>query len=117
MCYGVVNYTPPGWAALNGPWGRLMDESNGDRRSTGAVERHIQTILIAVVTGAIMYSASYIYNDNRGAAVQQTQLEVLTAQVIEMRADLKALQFNYVKHTDFKDLETRVRALEQQRNK
>jgi len=95
-----------------------MAVNNGDdRRAAGALERHIQTILIAVVTGAIMYSASYIYNSNRGAAVQQTQLEVLTAQVIEMRADLKALQFNYVKHSDFKDLEARVRALEQQRMK
>ena len=59
-----------------------------------------------------MFSASYFYNDNRGKAVQQTQLEVLTAQVIEMRADLRALQFNYVKRDEFKELEQRMRALE-----
>lgn len=83
-----------------------------DRRSAANVERHIQTILISVITGALMFAANYFYSDNKSKAVQQTQLEVLTTQVIEMRSDLRALQTNYVKRDELKDLELRVRVLE-----
>jgi predicted mannosyl-3-phosphoglycerate phosphatase (HAD superfamily) len=76
------------------------------------MERHFQTILISIITGAIIFAANYFYNDNRGKAVQQTQLEVLTAQVIEMRADLRALQTNYVKREELKDIDARIRELE-----
>jgi Tfp pilus assembly protein PilN len=83
-----------------------------ERRSSANMERHIQTILISVITGALMFAANYFYSDNKSNAVQQTQLQVLTTQVIEMRADLRAMQNNYVKSDDFKDLESRVRAIE-----
>lgn len=83
-----------------------------DRRNAANVERHIQTILISVITGALMFAANYFYSDNKSKAVQQTQLEVLTTQVIEMRSDLRALQTNYVKRDELKDLELRVRVLE-----
>lgn len=76
------------------------------------MERHVQTILISVITGAILFAANYFYNDNRSKAVQQTQLEVLTAQVIEMRADLRSMQNTYVKREEYRDLETRVRSME-----
>ena len=78
------------------------------------MERHFQTILISLITGAILFAANYFYNDNRSKAVQQTQLEVLTAQVIEMRADLRSMQNTYVKREEYRDLETRVRSIEAQ---
>lgn len=91
----------------------MPDSSTEDRRDKGAtLERHIQTILISVVTGALMFAANYFYNDNRSKAVQQTQLEVLTAQVIEMRADLRAMQTSYVRREEYKELEQRLRELE-----
>jgi Tfp pilus assembly protein PilN len=83
-----------------------------ERRSSANMERHIQTIMISVITGALMFAANYFYNDNRSKAVQQSQLEVLTGQVIEMRADLRSLQNSYVKREEYKELETRVRHLE-----
>ncbi len=83
-----------------------------ERRSSANMERHIQTILISVITGALMFAANYFYNDNRSKAIQQTQLEVLTGQVMEMRADLRSLQTNYAKHAELKELEARVRVLE-----
>ena len=52
------------------------------------MERHIQTILIALITGAIIFAANYIYSDNSQKASQATQLELLTSQVIELRADV-----------------------------
>ena len=72
----------------------------------------MQTILISIVTGAILFAANYFYNDNRSKAIQQTQLEVLTSQVIEMRGDLRSMQNTYVKRDEYRDLETRVRSIE-----
>ena len=85
-----------------------------ERRSAANMERHVHTILISLITGAILFAANYFYNDNRSKAVQQTQLEVLTAQVIEMRADLRSMQNTYVKREEYRDLETRVRSIEAQ---
>lgn len=79
-----------------------------DRRSSANMERHFQTILISIITGAIIFAANYFYTDNRGKAVQQTQLEVLTAQVIEMRADLRSLQTNYVRREELREVENRL---------
>lgn len=88
-----------------------------EKRSAGTVERHVQTILISIVTGSIIFAANYFYNNNRAQAVLQTQLEVLTVQVLEMRADLKALQQNYAKANELEKLETRVRTLETDKRK
>lgn len=90
----------------------MATSAENERRSGATIERHVQTIMITLITGALFFAANYFYTDNKGKAVQQTQLEVLTSQVIEMRADLKSLQANYVKHSDFKDLESRVRVME-----
>ena len=86
-----------------------------ERRTSANLERHFQTILITIITGAVMFAAQYVYNDDRSKAVQQTQLEVLTTQVIEMRADIKAMQANYVRREEFKELDIRLRALERLR--
>ena len=76
------------------------------------MERHFQTIMISVITGAIIFAANYFYNDNKSNAVQQTQLQVLTGQVIEMRADLRAMQNNYVSRAEFAVHEQRLQAIE-----
>lgn len=86
-----------------------------ERRSQVNLERHIQTILISVCTGALFFAANYVYTDNQAKAVQKTQLEALTIQVIEMRADLKSLQNNYVHRSELKELELRVRTMERLR--
>lgn len=78
------------------------------------MERHVQTILISLCTGALFFAANYVYNDNRTKAVQQTQLEVLTAQVIEMRTELRALQNAYARREELKEIEVRLRQLEKE---
>lgn len=88
------------------------DDGQRPEGKAASIERHIQTIMITVITAALMFAANYFYNDNRQKAVAQTQLEVLTSQVIEMRADLRSLQNNYVKREDWKELELRLRDVE-----
>ena len=102
-------------ACLFMPITLMAQESESVARST-KFEMHVQTILISiitvVITGALMFSANYFYTDNQSKAVQKTQLEMLTGQVIEMRADLRSLQTNYVKREEYKELELRMRDME-----
>lgn len=87
------------------------EDSPSDARGLN-LERHIQTILIAIITGAILFAANYFYNDNRDKALSQSQLEVLIVQVAEMRNDLKALQTNYVRPSEMVDVQSRLLELE-----
>lgn len=88
------------------------DRTISELKRDGNQERYIQTILISVITGSIGFAANYVYSDSRDKAVQQTQLQVLTSQVIEMRAEVRALQGTYVRREEIKELEQRVRQLE-----
>lgn len=86
-----------------------------ERRTDVNVERHLQTVLISIITGAIVFAANYIYNDNKQKGVQQTQLEVLTTQVIELRADVRAFQSNFVRREEYNELKERIRELERRK--
>ena len=81
-------------------------------RPPGALERHVQTLLLSVSTAALLFAANYFYEDNRRKAVMAAQLDALTTQVVEMRSDMRALQGSYVRRDELRDLEARVRALE-----
>lgn len=78
----------------------------------GTMERHIQTILISIVTGALIFAVGYFYTDNKDKALAKSQLDVLTTQVFEMRADVKSLQLNVIRPDEVRDLQRRVLELE-----
>lgn len=80
--------------------------------SSSRLESHIQTILISIITAALVFAATYFYNDNKEKALSKSQLEVLTVQVFEMRADVKSLQLNVVRPDEVRDLQRRVLDLE-----
>lgn len=89
--------------------------AESERRSSVNMERHLQTVLISIITGAIVFAANYIYNDNKLKGVQQTQLEVLTTQVIELRADVRAMQNGFVRRDELDELKDRVKDLERRK--
>lgn len=76
------------------------------------LERHVQTVLIALTTAGIAFTASYIYDANRSNAIQQAQLASLTGVINELRSDVKALQGNWVRREEFDRLESRIRNVE-----
>lgn len=80
--------------------------------ASSRLENHIQTILISIITAALVFAATYFYNDNKEKALSKSQLEVLTVQVFEMRADVKSLQLNVVRPDEVRDLQRRVLNLE-----
>ena len=77
-----------------------------------ALTKHVQTILVTLATGGILFAASYIYNDAQAKATQTAQLNLVIAQVIEMRAEIKDLQAAQATKVDLKELEARLRVLE-----
>lgn len=79
------------------------------------IERHAQTILISVITAAILFSATFIYNSNASLTVLTTRVEYMTKAISKLEAKLDEMNNNYVQKEDFNDLEKRVRVLEQKR--
>lgn len=84
-----------------------------ERRRVGSMERHIKTILIAVITGAIFFVGNFIFAQNSKSAAQVTTLEFISTQIVEIRGDLRALQASSVSRKEYEGLETRVQGLEQ----
>ncbi len=92
-------------------------------RMSDIVERHVQTILLAVmtaiITAAILFAASYLFTDTKDKGVTQVQVSYLVQQVTEIRADLRNLQADtrlqqgrYVTQDAMSDHEARIRVLE-----
>jgi cell division protein FtsB len=88
-----------------------MNETT-ERSFAGNMERHLQTILITFITGSIVFAANYFFTDKESKAVLITNLSHLTAQVAEMRADLRTLRAEQATKSQVEGLEERVRALE-----
>lgn len=90
-----------------------MGDTNSERRN-GAMERHIQTVLISIVVGAITYAATYFFNDKADKAVLGAQMTVVVQQVAELRADVRAMNSTFVTKDTAADHEARIRANEAQ---
>lgn len=73
----------------------------------------MQTVLISLVTGGIMFSAGYFFTDKADKAATRVQLENLVIQVNELRADIRAMQQSFVRRDEFVDHEARIRKVEQ----
>lgn len=76
------------------------------------MERHIQTIMIALITGSIVFAGSYFFNDKGEKAVLVTQLTQLSAQLQELRGDIRNIQNQLVPKEQYNDHESRIRLLE-----
>jgi len=88
------------------------EEMQQAKERSATLERHVQTILVSLLTGAVMFAASYLFSDTSSKATSKVQLEVLTAQVVQLRVDIKALETSYVRRDDFAAQDARVRVLE-----
>ena len=96
-----------------------LTSENLDRRKSSKLEQHIQTIMIAVVTGAIMWMGSYFFTDKAEKAVLANEVSTISRQLSSLQAELKEvkteLQFlrsGFVTRDQFQDHEERLRLLE-----
>lgn len=86
-----------------------------ERRSGVNLERHVQTVLIALCTGGIMFAANYFFADRGDKAVLVTQMQHMSTTMTELKAEIKALNALYVTKTV--DMEARIRVLERDSQK
>lgn len=87
-----------------------MSDPKAESRSI--FERHTQSVLLAVTTAAVLYSGSFVVQAKEDAARTSAQLAVLTTEVAGLRAQLAVMQTSFATRDDYRDHETRLRALE-----
>lgn len=88
-----------------------MAEEVTERKSS-LIERHLQSVLLALVTAALLYSGSFVVQAREDAVRTSSQLSALTSEVAGLRAQLAVMQGSYVQRDDFRDHESRLRHLE-----
>lgn len=76
------------------------------------IMKNFATVLNAVITAAILFSASFIYNMNRSTGELVVKLEALAVQTNKLETKIDEMNNNYVRKDDFNTLEGRVYELE-----
>lgn len=82
---------------------------------SSAMERHVQTILVSLITAGIVYIVTANITNDRAQAAEKVTLEFISRQLIDLQADVKTIQQNqngYVRQEQYADHEVRLRALE-----
>lgn len=91
--------------------GAAVSEEIVERKGS-LIERHIQSVLLALITAALLYSGSFVVQAREDAVRTAAQLTALTTEVSGLRAQLAVMQGSYVQRDDWKDHESRLRHLE-----
>lgn len=81
-------------------------------RKASLIERHLQSVLLALITAALLYSGSFVVQAREDAVRTAAQLAALTSEVAGLRSQLGVMQGSYVQRDDWKDHESRLRHLE-----
>ncbi len=87
-----------------------MEEDKAPKRSL--IEQHFQSVLLAIITAALLYSGTFVVQAREDAVRTASQLAALTQEVSGLRSQLVVLQSNYVQRDDYRDHEARLRHLE-----
>lgn len=94
--------------------GAAVSEEIVERKGS-LIERHFQSVLLALITAALLYSGSFVVQAREDAVRTAAQLTALTTEVSGLRAQLAVMQGSYVQRDDFRDHESRLRHLEGRR--
>ena len=88
--------------------------SGDDETPTRAagIERHIHSVLLAVITAVVLYSGAFVIGAREDAVRFTGQIAMLATEVAALRTQLSQMQGNYVSREDFRDHEQRLRTLE-----
>jgi hypothetical protein len=76
------------------------------------LEKHVQTILISLITGSIVYAFSYFLADKSDKAILTTQLQAISVQVAELRTEVRSNSTNFATKENIADHEARLRIVE-----
>lgn len=87
---------------------KALDEINVPK----PFEKHFQTILVSIITAAIIFVATFVYSNNRQTGELALKLEFVSTQLVELKTKMDFMSSSYVTKPDFNELEKRVRVLE-----
>lgn len=76
------------------------------------IEQHVQSILLTVITAAVLYSGTFVIGAREDAVRFTAQIAALAAEVGALRVQLSAMQTNYTSREEYRDHEARIRMLE-----
>lgn len=76
------------------------------------IEQHFQSILLTIITAALLYSGTFVVQAREDAVRTASQLAALTNEVAGLRNQIGVMQGNYVQRDDYRDHEARLRHLE-----
>lgn len=75
-------------------------------------EQHGQTIMLAVITGALMFASKALWDNNAVQATMVAEIKHLTTQVAELKGAMNSMQASYITRAEFAVHEQRLQALE-----
>ena len=87
-------------------------EEAAQARGAGTLEKHVQTILLAVITAGIVGGAAFFIGAREDAVRFGAQISHLAAEVTAMRSEVALMRNSYVNRDEWRDHESRLRALE-----
>lgn len=97
------------------------DDDDNDRDKThteggkrAGIERHVQSILLAVITAIVLYSGTFVIGAREDAVRFTGQIAMLATEVAALRNQLQQMQGSYVVREEYRDHEQRLRVLEAQ---
>ena len=73
-------------------------------------EKHGQTIMLAVITGVLAFSAKTLWDSNAIQATMVARIDSLTNQVAKLEGAVSAMQQQYVTRSEFAVHEQRIQA-------
>lgn len=89
----------------------MSGEEDIPTRAAG-IERHVHSVLLAVITAVVLYSGAFVIGAREDAVRFTGQIAMLATEVAALRTQLSQMQGNYVSREDYRDHEQRLRALE-----
>ena len=78
-------------------------------------EQHGQSIMLAVITGVLAYSANALVDAKTAQASMAAELKSMSAQMQRLEGAVSAMQLQYVTRGEFAVHEQRIQAMEAKR--
>lgn len=89
-----------------------MNTADEQQPKRSLIEQHFQSVLLAIITAALIYSGTFVVQAREDAVRTASQLVALTNEVAGLRNQIGVMQGNYVQRDDYRDHEARLRHLE-----
>lgn len=85
--------------------------------TTSALERHFQSLALALITAAALFMASFVVGAKEEAAATRERLTSIGQQMTAVQSQLATMQANYVTRDEWRDHEERIRVTESKLHK